>query len=140
MGNLLSAHKSGSRSYIFKDLEKGETQECSICLKEFKKQQTGLLETCEHSFCAQCILQWSKHHNTCPLDYKIYDSVIIQKYLEGPTIRAIDIKDIKRFEKPQEECQSIPYYILTAILLLCGLMLIFMINYPFVKLAKYIFG
>ncbi len=35
---------------------------CPICLEEIKNE---CFTTCGHSFCMDCILTWSKHHN-CP--------------------------------------------------------------------------
>ena len=39
--------------------------DCGICLAQIKTR--GKLPSCEHRFCCECILQWAKVTNTCPL-------------------------------------------------------------------------
>mmetsp|Transcript_14280 Transcript_14280/g.24386 ORF Transcript_14280/g.24386 Transcript_14280/m.24386 type:complete len:184 (+) Transcript_14280:41-592(+) len=39
-------------------------EECGICLEPVKFR--GLLNSCAHSFCYECILQWSQTENSCP--------------------------------------------------------------------------
>ena len=38
---------------------------CVICLESIRYQ--GSLSVCSHSFCFECILEWSKVDNSCPL-------------------------------------------------------------------------
>jgi len=47
----------------FKDILK--TGICNICLGNFKKPV--LLSCCQNLFCGGCILEWLKHHTSCPL-------------------------------------------------------------------------
>ena len=42
-----------------------EASKCSICLEEVACR--GLLTACSHLFCFECILEWSKVENCCPL-------------------------------------------------------------------------
>lgn len=37
-----------------------ESERCSICLLPFDKQTVASLESCQHEFCLECILQWSQ--------------------------------------------------------------------------------
>ena len=45
------------------------TSECSICLKDFKKQALTTLNMCGHTFCKKCITKWFgfKDCIECPL-------------------------------------------------------------------------
>lgn len=38
----------------------GNSVSCPICLLKFKGQAIGFPEVCEHPFCLDCILEWSK--------------------------------------------------------------------------------
>ena len=39
----------------------GETGDrCPICLNRFREQDLGTPEACDHAFCLECILEWSK--------------------------------------------------------------------------------
>ena len=40
---------------------------CSICLSEMNKNKMISLETCKHNFCKNCIKEWNKCSNTCPM-------------------------------------------------------------------------
>jgi hypothetical protein len=41
--------------------------ECSICLEEIDEEDIYQLEECKHTFHVECIREWEKHKNTCPL-------------------------------------------------------------------------
>lgn len=38
----------------------GEGDQCPICLNRFREQDVGTPESCDHDFCLECILEWSK--------------------------------------------------------------------------------
>lgn len=42
------------------DTSTGNSVSCPICLLKFKGQAIGFPEVCEHPFCLDCILEWSK--------------------------------------------------------------------------------
>lgn len=42
-----------------------EIPTCGICLDNVKER--GVLNSCDHAFCFECIYQWSKTSNTCPM-------------------------------------------------------------------------
>jgi hypothetical protein len=37
-----------------------KTDVCPICLCSFKNQESGKPDVCEHKFCLECLLEWSK--------------------------------------------------------------------------------
>ncbi|XP_077372096.1 uncharacterized protein phrf1 isoform X2 [Festucalex cinctus] len=53
-----------------------DADKCPICLNTFSNQPVATPENCEHYFCLDCILAWSKNANSCPVDritfYNIY--------------------------------------------------------------------
>ena len=36
------------------------TEQCAICMENFAKQEVGIPENCEHTFCLACIIEWAK--------------------------------------------------------------------------------
>lgn len=42
-------------------------EECSICLEKFKKKEKKIIIKCSHEFHKNCIKEWLKNNNTCPL-------------------------------------------------------------------------
>ncbi|CAD8070666.1 unnamed protein product [Paramecium sonneborni] len=42
-----------------------KAQQCGICYNAIENQ--GILDSCNHSFCSDCIKKWSTIENTCPL-------------------------------------------------------------------------
>lgn len=45
----------------------------------------GRPETCDHKFCAQCIHEWSKNVQTCPIDRIEFESIVVFKSYEDQT-------------------------------------------------------
>ncbi|CAG9333578.1 unnamed protein product [Blepharisma stoltei] len=44
---------------------KKRAQTCCICLNSIEFQ--GKLDTCQHTYCYDCIMRWSEIENTCPV-------------------------------------------------------------------------
>ncbi|GAQ86106.1 Zinc finger RING-type domain containing protein [Klebsormidium nitens] len=42
----------------------GDSQSCGICLAEVDDQ--GLLDSCQHAYCFDCIMKWSQVESRCP--------------------------------------------------------------------------
>ncbi|CAD8188904.1 unnamed protein product [Paramecium pentaurelia] len=42
-----------------------KAEQCGICYSAIENQ--GVLDSCNHSFCSECIKKWSNIENTCPL-------------------------------------------------------------------------
>ena len=38
----------------------GESEKCPICLARIADQDIGTPESCDHDFCLECIVEWSK--------------------------------------------------------------------------------
>ncbi|CAF0766778.1 unnamed protein product [Adineta ricciae] len=52
------------------------TEECSICLNDFKNQEVGMPEGCQHMFCFTCLFNWSTEKQTCPLDREPFEYIL----------------------------------------------------------------
>ncbi|KAF5298966.1 hypothetical protein FQR65_LT09515 [Abscondita terminalis] len=71
----------------------GESEKCPICLLSFKNQEVGSPEACDHSFCSECIQEWAKSVNTCPVDRKKFNLILVRSNYNGKYLRSIDIQD-----------------------------------------------
>ncbi|KAM3140238.1 hypothetical protein pb186bvf_007594 [Paramecium bursaria] len=47
-----------------KKRQKISVQQCDICYDIITKK--GILDSCNHYFCFECIMNWSKSNITCP--------------------------------------------------------------------------
>ncbi|KAJ8976329.1 hypothetical protein NQ317_010096 [Molorchus minor] len=74
------------------DSSDGQSEKCPICLRTFRLQEIGTPETCDHMFCLECIQEWSKNINTCPVDRQEYTLVLVRKNILGKVIRQIPIE------------------------------------------------
>ena len=63
-GELQTLKSSGSSTHPelddVSDLSDNETERCPVCLSRFDGQDVGSPESCDHTFCLECILVWSK--------------------------------------------------------------------------------
>jgi hypothetical protein len=70
----------------------GDSQKCPICLDTFRAQEVGTPDTCDHFFCTGCLLAWSANANTCPLDRKEFNVILVRHNPEGEVIRRIPVR------------------------------------------------
>ena len=60
LNNQISSGSSQPNLDDVSDLSDGESERCPVCLSRFVGQKLGMPETCDHAFCLECILEWSK--------------------------------------------------------------------------------
>ncbi|XP_067291782.1 PHD and RING finger domain-containing protein 1 isoform X2 [Pseudorasbora parva] len=77
-----------------------DSEKCPICLNSFHEQPVATPEACEHYFCLDCILEWSKNANSCPVDRIIFNSILLRKCHGGKVQKTISVK---KPVKPGEE-------------------------------------
>ncbi|XP_046483809.2 PHD and ring finger domains 1 isoform X2 [Neodiprion pinetum] len=68
-----------------------QTEKCPICLLSFKKQEIATPESCDHSFCLECLVEWSKNINTCPVDRQTFTLILVRKNLGGKVIQQLPV-------------------------------------------------
>jgi PHD and RING finger domain-containing protein 1 len=56
-----------------------DKESCPICLANFNKQNIGIPNSCKHIFGVDCINEWSKTVNTCPIDRKEFNQIQAKK-------------------------------------------------------------
>ncbi|KAJ6247910.1 hypothetical protein M0813_18211 [Anaeramoeba flamelloides] len=85
-----------------KGRSKTYSNDCVICLEKIKVQ--GRTSCCEHNFCFDCILKWSKVENHCPICRKTFNN--IYKTIYPFTFKCRIIESILVEEKKQRIEQS----------------------------------
>ncbi|CAH1176324.1 unnamed protein product [Phaedon cochleariae] len=78
-------------SNIDSDVSDGQSEKCPICLARFRSQEIGTPESCDHTFCLECIQEWSKNMNTCPVDRQEYNLILVRNTLNGKVCKQIPI-------------------------------------------------
>jgi PHD and RING finger domain-containing protein 1 len=69
-----------------------ESPTCPICFAEFITQIVGTTDTCDHSYCLTCILQWSEHANTCQIDRETFNFIVVRHHLNGEIVSNIHVE------------------------------------------------
>ncbi|XP_010731027.3 PHD and RING finger domain-containing protein 1 isoform X1 [Larimichthys crocea] len=77
-----------------------DADKCPICLNSFNSQPVATPESCEHYFCLDCILEWTKNANSCPVDRIAFNSIYLRKCFGGK------VKKIITVQKPVKEGQE----------------------------------
>ncbi|OXB53460.1 hypothetical protein ASZ78_016492 [Callipepla squamata] len=86
----LTPHTNGAN--ISSD-EEGEN--CPICLNTFRDQAVGTPENCSHYFCLDCIVEWSKNANSCPVDRILFNYISIRARFGGKVLKKIPVENTK---------------------------------------------
>nr|XP_012311509.1 PHD and RING finger domain-containing protein 1 isoform X5 [Aotus nancymaae] len=80
-----------------------DSESCPICLNAFRDQAVGTPENCAHYFCLDCIVEWSKNANSCPVDRTVFKCICIRAQFGGKILRKIPVENAKASEEEEEE-------------------------------------
>ncbi|XP_054712294.1 uncharacterized protein LOC129221935 [Uloborus diversus] len=84
-------HESSTSTNDMSDNEQAD--KCAICLNKFWGQDIATPETCDHMFCLECLLEWAKNVNTCPIDRLRFNLILIRHHKEEKIIKRIFINN-----------------------------------------------
>ncbi|XP_063800861.1 PHD and RING finger domain-containing protein 1 [Pseudophryne corroboree] len=70
-----------------------ERENCPICLNGFRDQVVGTPENCNHYFCLDCIVEWSKNANSCPVDRITFSCIHIRAHYGGEIIKQVPVQN-----------------------------------------------
>uniref|UniRef100_S4RH79 PHD and ring finger domains 1 n=1 Tax=Petromyzon marinus TaxID=7757 RepID=S4RH79_PETMA len=73
-----------------------EGDSCPICLNGFRVQAVGIPESCQHAFCLDCLLEWAKNVNSCPVDRKPFKVISALSCFGGDVVRTIAVPNRKQ--------------------------------------------
>jgi hypothetical protein len=88
---LTSSTKVFSAAYESESSSDGNSEKCPICFITFRAQEVGTPDTCDHLFCIGCIEEWSANANTCPLDRRRFNAILVRDYPDEEVIRRIPV-------------------------------------------------
>ncbi|XP_027716009.1 PHD and RING finger domain-containing protein 1 isoform X1 [Vombatus ursinus] len=82
-----------------------DAESCPICLNVFRDQVVGTPENCAHYFCLDCIVEWSKNANSCPVDRILFKWICIRARFGGKVLKKIPVESQKapRAEEDEED-------------------------------------
>ncbi|KAM6982009.1 PHD and RING finger domain-containing protein 1-like [Tautogolabrus adspersus] len=83
-----------------------ESDKCYICLSPIEKQEVVSLQSCQHVFCLECILQWSQTANTCPVDRISFGFIHQRRCPGGDILKKIKVRTQKNVDDEEEEGSS----------------------------------
>ncbi|XP_051001561.1 PHD and RING finger domain-containing protein 1 isoform X2 [Acomys russatus] len=78
-----------------------DAESCPICLNAFRDQAVGTPETCAHYFCLDCIIEWSRNANSCPVDRTIFK--YIRAHFNGKFLKKIPVENTRACEDEEAE-------------------------------------
>ncbi|CAH4037870.1 unnamed protein product [Pieris brassicae] len=94
--NIAMASTSKQTSGFASDSSEGNSEKCSICLLRFTDQNIGTPINCEHIFCLDCITEWSRNVNSCPVDRITFESIVVRRCIGGSVLRTEPVKVMER--------------------------------------------
>ncbi|XP_068390419.1 PHD and RING finger domain-containing protein 1 isoform X4 [Eschrichtius robustus] len=80
-----------------------DSESCPICLNAFRDQAVGTPENCAHYFCLDCIVEWSKNANSCPVDRTIFKCICIRAQFGGKILKKIPVESARLGEDEDED-------------------------------------
>ncbi|XP_055271111.1 PHD and RING finger domain-containing protein 1 isoform X1 [Moschus berezovskii] len=80
-----------------------DSESCPICLNAFREQAVGTPENCAHYFCLDCIVEWSKNANSCPVDRTIFKCICIRAQFGGKILKKIPVESAQLGEDEDED-------------------------------------
>ncbi|XP_047546473.1 PHD and RING finger domain-containing protein 1 isoform X3 [Lutra lutra] len=80
-----------------------DSESCPICLNTFRDQAVGTPESCAHYFCLDCIVEWSKNANSCPVDRTVFKCICIRARFGGKVLKKIPVENARAGEDEEED-------------------------------------
>ncbi|KAM9223670.1 PHD and RING finger domain-containing protein 1 isoform 2-T2 [Leptosomus discolor] len=80
-----------------------DSENCPICLNTFRDQAVGTPENCSHYFCLDCIVEWSKNANSCPVDRILFKYISIRAHFGGSILKKIPVENTKAQGSDEED-------------------------------------
>ncbi|XP_029770795.1 PHD and RING finger domain-containing protein 1 isoform X1 [Suricata suricatta] len=80
-----------------------DSESCPICLNAFRDQALGTPESCAHYFCLDCIVEWSKNANSCPVDRIIFKCICIRARFGGKVLKKIPVENAGAGQDAEED-------------------------------------
>nr|XP_012624937.1 PHD and RING finger domain-containing protein 1 isoform X5 [Microcebus murinus] len=80
-----------------------DAESCPICLNVFRDQAVGTPETCTHYFCLDCIIEWSKNANSCPVDRTVFKCICVRAQFGGKVLKKVPVESTRAQAEEEED-------------------------------------
>ncbi|XP_072129023.1 uncharacterized protein phrf1 isoform X2 [Mobula birostris] len=80
-----------------------EIENCPICLNAFRDQAIGTPESCVHYFCLDCILEWAKNANSCPVDRITFKHICVRTHFGGAVLKKLPVQNANQDNEEEQE-------------------------------------
>ncbi|XP_022256711.1 uncharacterized protein LOC106472430 [Limulus polyphemus] len=84
------------------DESDGQSEMCPVCLNKFRGQEIGTPESCDHSFCLECLLEWSRNVNTCPIDRQRFSLIFVRLEFGGKICKRLQVENMFHEDDEQQ--------------------------------------
>ena len=83
----------------------GSSKSCPICLVHFKKDKYVAIPDggCTHTFCYECLKEWSKNIATCPIDRSTFRNIIVKESIDGKEIKRERVRQQRIISEQDEQ-------------------------------------
>jgi hypothetical protein len=69
-----------------------QSEKCPICLARIITRVVATTDICNHTFCVDCLQEWSKRANTCPVDRQTFNFILVRHHLKKEIVRIIPVE------------------------------------------------
>ena len=88
------------------DISDGDdsSKSCPICLLRFKEKQPIAVPGggCSHTFCLECLREWSKNVATCPIDRSKFHYISVRDSVNGKELQREKVRQSRAQEEEEE--------------------------------------
>jgi hypothetical protein len=70
----------------------GDPVKCPVCSATFTTQEVGTPDTCDHTFCAACLQEWTKNKNNCPVGGQMFKFILVRHHRGGEIVTRIPVE------------------------------------------------
>jgi hypothetical protein len=85
---------------------------CRVCSASFTTQDVATPDTCDHTFCAACLQEWSQNRNTCPADNNMFNFILVRHHFGGEIITRIPVQPPNEQNERSLCCKYISRFVL----------------------------
>ncbi|KAG8348161.1 Ring finger domain [Trypanosoma vivax] len=88
----------------YEEQSTAESNVCGVCFTSihFTDNPRGRLNSCEHIFCAHCIVEWSRNTNVCPHCKARFTRIVVQRSDGSEVVTKVRKRNYKLWQESDE--------------------------------------
>lgn len=94
--NDIKDNEEASKENTSSSSDDENSEKCPICLLKLSKQEVATPESCAHTFCFECLQEWSKNVSTCPIDRKEFTVMLVRKRYLSTHKREVKVTKVEK--------------------------------------------